>query len=187
MKKSQNNKILSAVKGPRRVNVLMRRGGEALLDHMKRVLEQSKLMDNTYTKDLDERSTVSFFYSLSSLFLLILDLTMQFSFGLNILSLVNFITVCCIISLSYSEHSHTYFIKRKYDYQTKEFFKIHKLGEISKILFNQNTSLIYVHMLRFPLQFSLCIYIFSSTYFVLALVINKYIIQQFVYFFKTLP
>ncbi|KAH9510115.1 hypothetical protein Btru_043506 [Bulinus truncatus] len=47
---------ISTLKGTRRVNVLMKRGGQTLLDHMKRVLDQSKLQDDTYAKDLDERA-----------------------------------------------------------------------------------------------------------------------------------
>ncbi|XP_055882530.1 uncharacterized protein LOC106061672 isoform X1 [Biomphalaria glabrata] len=46
---------ITTLKGTRRVNVLMKRGGQVLLDHMKRVLDQSNLQDDTYAKDLDER------------------------------------------------------------------------------------------------------------------------------------
>ncbi|XP_059175867.1 uncharacterized protein LOC131955682 [Physella acuta] len=52
---------ITTLKGLRRVNVLMKRGGQALLDHMKRVLDQSGLQDdNTYAKDLDERGDIDF-------------------------------------------------------------------------------------------------------------------------------
>ena len=42
--------------GQRRVNVLMRRGGQLLREHMLRVMEQSRLMDDqAYRNDLDEK------------------------------------------------------------------------------------------------------------------------------------
>lgn len=48
--------VCGAVKGTRRVNVLMKRGGQALQDHMKRVIDQSGLHEpDQYAKDLDER------------------------------------------------------------------------------------------------------------------------------------
>ncbi|XP_070192116.1 uncharacterized protein [Littorina saxatilis] len=47
---------ISTLKGTRRVNVLMKRGGQALADHMKRVIDQSGLHEpGQYAKDLDER------------------------------------------------------------------------------------------------------------------------------------
>ncbi|GFO17404.1 hypothetical protein PoB_004390900, partial [Plakobranchus ocellatus] len=48
---------VSTLKGTRRVNVLMKRGGQTLLDQVRRVIEQSRLDDDksTYAKDLDER------------------------------------------------------------------------------------------------------------------------------------
>ncbi|RUS85817.1 hypothetical protein EGW08_006446 [Elysia chlorotica] len=48
---------VSTLKGTRRVNVLMKRGGQVLQDHLRRVIDQSKLDDDrgTYAKDLDER------------------------------------------------------------------------------------------------------------------------------------
>ena len=50
--------VLGAVKGTRRVNVLMKRGGQALQEHMKRVIDQSGLQEpGQYAKDLDERGT----------------------------------------------------------------------------------------------------------------------------------
>ncbi|CAL1528526.1 unnamed protein product [Lymnaea stagnalis] len=52
---------ITTLKGLRRVNVLMKRGGQTLLDHMKRVLDQSGLQDDdTYAKDLDERGDIDF-------------------------------------------------------------------------------------------------------------------------------
>lgn len=50
--------VCCPVKGPRRVNVLMKRGGQLLIDHMKRVMDQSGLnepMPGEYARDLDER------------------------------------------------------------------------------------------------------------------------------------
>lgn len=47
--------IFVPVKGLRRVNVMMKRGGQTLIDHMKKVLNQSGLQDKDYAKDLDER------------------------------------------------------------------------------------------------------------------------------------
>ena len=53
--------VCGAVKGTRRVNVLMKRGGQALQDHMKRVIDQSGLHEpDQYAKDLDERGRDAF-------------------------------------------------------------------------------------------------------------------------------
>lgn len=46
--------FIFTVTGTRRVNVLMKRGGQTLLEHMKRIMEQSNLKTD-YAKDLDER------------------------------------------------------------------------------------------------------------------------------------
>ncbi|GFS03619.1 hypothetical protein ElyMa_001154700 [Elysia marginata] len=48
---------ISTLKGTRRVNVLMKRGGQALQEHVRRVIDQSRLDEDrgTYAKDLDER------------------------------------------------------------------------------------------------------------------------------------
>ncbi|KAK6175190.1 hypothetical protein SNE40_013705 [Patella caerulea] len=47
---------ISDLTGTRRVNVLMRRGGQEIIDHMKKVLQLSKLRDDDqYAKDLDEK------------------------------------------------------------------------------------------------------------------------------------
>ncbi|XP_074645814.1 uncharacterized protein LOC141902071 [Tubulanus polymorphus] len=51
---------VSTLKGVRRVNVKMRRGGQQLWDHLKRVLEQSKMKDDEYAKDLDEQGEIDF-------------------------------------------------------------------------------------------------------------------------------
>ncbi|XP_041349516.1 uncharacterized protein LOC121368836 [Gigantopelta aegis] len=50
---------ITTLKGTRRVNVLMRRGGQTLLDHIKRLLNESRLQDD-YPKDLDERGDIDF-------------------------------------------------------------------------------------------------------------------------------
>ncbi|XP_050412857.2 uncharacterized protein LOC126827500 isoform X2 [Patella vulgata] len=47
---------ISTLTGTRRVNVLMRRGGQEIIDHMKKVLQLCKLRDDDqYAKDLDEK------------------------------------------------------------------------------------------------------------------------------------
>ncbi|KAK7484146.1 hypothetical protein BaRGS_00024635 [Batillaria attramentaria] len=52
---------ISTLKGLRRVNVLMKRGGQTLQDHMKRVIDQSGLNEpGEYAKDLDERGDIDF-------------------------------------------------------------------------------------------------------------------------------
>ncbi|XP_046353241.1 uncharacterized protein LOC124133066 isoform X2 [Haliotis rufescens] len=50
---------ISTLRGPRRVNVLMRRGGQAILDHIKKVMDQSNLGED-YAKDLDEKGDIDF-------------------------------------------------------------------------------------------------------------------------------
>ncbi|XP_064632370.1 uncharacterized protein LOC135490795 isoform X2 [Lineus longissimus] len=45
---------VTTLRGTRKVNVKMRRGGQALLDHLKRIIEDSKLKSD-YANDLDER------------------------------------------------------------------------------------------------------------------------------------
>lgn len=44
----------------------MKRGGQALLDHMKKILDQSNLHDDDYAKDLDEKGES--FFNLQRLF-----------------------------------------------------------------------------------------------------------------------
>ncbi|ESP04566.1 hypothetical protein LOTGIDRAFT_237314 [Lottia gigantea] len=46
---------ISDLHGTRRVNVLMRRGGQEIIDFMKKVLELSKLRDDDYYNDVDEK------------------------------------------------------------------------------------------------------------------------------------
>lgn len=46
--------FLIQVSGLKRVNVIMRRGGQALQKHMEKVIDLSKLVDK-YAKDLDEK------------------------------------------------------------------------------------------------------------------------------------
>jgi hypothetical protein len=46
--------VCFSVRGTRKVNVKMRRGGQALLDHLRRIIEDSKLKAD-YANDLDER------------------------------------------------------------------------------------------------------------------------------------
>lgn len=43
------------VRGIKKVNVVWKRGGQKLQDHMKKILEQSKLKEDDYAKDLDEK------------------------------------------------------------------------------------------------------------------------------------
>ncbi|XP_046563193.1 uncharacterized protein LOC124272090 isoform X4 [Haliotis rubra] len=50
---------VSTLRGPRRVNVLMRRGGQAILDHIRKVMDQSNLGED-YAKDLDEKGDIDF-------------------------------------------------------------------------------------------------------------------------------
>ncbi|KAK3580637.1 hypothetical protein CHS0354_013399 [Potamilus streckersoni] len=45
---------VSTLTGLKRVNVIMKRGGQTLLDHMKKIMDLCKLKDD-YAKDLDER------------------------------------------------------------------------------------------------------------------------------------
>ncbi|XP_012945585.1 trichohyalin, partial [Aplysia californica] len=59
------NLDLETLKGQRRVNVLFHRGGILLKEHMKKVMEQSKLQEDppptiTYRTDLDERGGIDF-------------------------------------------------------------------------------------------------------------------------------
>lgn len=54
------------MKGHRRVKIKMKRGGQALLDHMKKILDQSNLHDDDYAKDLDEKGES--FFNLQRLF-----------------------------------------------------------------------------------------------------------------------
>ena len=54
-----------SVTGVRRVNVIMRRGGAALQQHLEKVINLSKLVDK-YAKDLDERG--KYFFTVLSLF-----------------------------------------------------------------------------------------------------------------------
>lgn len=49
--------IYLTVTGVRRVNVIMRRGGAALQQHLEKVINLSKLVDK-YAKDLDERGLI---------------------------------------------------------------------------------------------------------------------------------
>lgn len=43
------------MRGIKKVNVIWKRGGQKLQDHMKNILEQSKLKEDDYAKDLDEK------------------------------------------------------------------------------------------------------------------------------------
>ncbi|GFS03630.1 dormancy/auxin associated domain-containing protein [Elysia marginata] len=59
------NLDLDTISGQRRMNILFRRGGMLLRDHMKKVIDQSKLIDDpaevmTYRNDLDERGGIDF-------------------------------------------------------------------------------------------------------------------------------
>lgn len=44
-----------SVRGIKKVNVIWKREGEKLKEHMKQILEQSKLKEDDYAKDLDEK------------------------------------------------------------------------------------------------------------------------------------
>lgn len=46
------------MRGIKKVNVIWKRGGQKLQDHMKNILEQSKLKEDDYAKDLDEKGNV---------------------------------------------------------------------------------------------------------------------------------
>lgn len=46
---------VSTLRGLKKVNVVWKRGGKKLQDHMKKILEQSKLKEDDYAKDLDEK------------------------------------------------------------------------------------------------------------------------------------
>jgi hypothetical protein len=48
-----------SVRGIKKVNVVWKRGGKKLQDHMKKILEQSKLKEDDYAKDLDEKGNLS--------------------------------------------------------------------------------------------------------------------------------
>jgi len=53
--RNQNDCVVSTVRGIKKVNVVWKRGGLQLQNHMKKILEQSKLKEDDYAKDLDER------------------------------------------------------------------------------------------------------------------------------------
>lgn len=46
--------------GQKRVNVKMKKGGQALIDHMKNILSMSELKEGEAAKDLDERGDIDF-------------------------------------------------------------------------------------------------------------------------------
>ncbi|XP_060590079.1 uncharacterized protein LOC132745239 isoform X2 [Ruditapes philippinarum] len=46
---------ITTLRGIKKVNVVWKRGGKKLQDHMKKILEQSKLKEDDYAKDLDEK------------------------------------------------------------------------------------------------------------------------------------
>ena len=52
-----------SVKGLKRVNIIMRRGGSALRRHMEKIIAMSKLGPDKFAKDLDERGTLSFIFT----------------------------------------------------------------------------------------------------------------------------
>jgi hypothetical protein len=54
------------VTGVRRVNVIMRRGGAALQQHLEKVISLSRLVDQ-YAKDLDERGKILYLHSIKDL------------------------------------------------------------------------------------------------------------------------
>ncbi|XP_052781998.1 uncharacterized protein LOC128218381 [Mya arenaria] len=51
---------VTTLRGIKKVNVVWKRGGKKLQDHMKKILEQSKLKEDDYAKDLDEKGDIDF-------------------------------------------------------------------------------------------------------------------------------
>ena len=50
--------VYLSVRGIKKVNVLWKRGGQKMQDHMKNILDQSKLKEDDYAKDLDEKGVL---------------------------------------------------------------------------------------------------------------------------------
>ena len=52
-------KLLISVRGPRRINILMKRGGSALRQHMIGILSECRLQDTEFRRaNIDEQGTV---------------------------------------------------------------------------------------------------------------------------------